>query len=57
MLVEHGVQTPHFVLVPLLRVGLWLAGVSREVVGLPLHGAYAGVLEEEPVLSREKCNG
>ena len=49
MLVQHAVQAPRLVLVPRDPVRDLLRGVAGEVVGLALHGAYAGVHEEEPV--------
>ena len=50
MPIEHAVQPPRFVLVAGDAVGDLLGGVSVEVVRLPLHGADAGVEEEEPVV-------
>ena len=50
MLVEHAVQAAGFVLVPGDAVLDLLGRVAEEVVRLPLHGTYAGVEEEEPVV-------
>lgn len=48
MLVQHAVQPPRLVLIPVDAVLDVLRGVTGEVVGLALHGADAGVEEEEP---------
>lgn len=50
MLVEDAVQAARFVLVPRDAVFDLLGRVAEEVVRLPLHGADAGVQEEEPVV-------
>lgn len=50
MLVEDSVQAAGFVLVPRDAVFDLLGGVAEEVVRLSLHGAYARVQEEEPIV-------
>lgn len=50
MLVQDAVEPAGLVLVALDAVFDFLGGVAVEVVGLPLHGAEAGVQEEEPVV-------
>lgn len=50
MLVENGVQAARLVDVAVYAVLDSLGRVAREMVRLPLHGAEAGVLEEEPVV-------
>lgn len=49
VLVQDAVQAARLVLVPLDAVVDFLGRVPVEVVGLALHGADAGVQEEEPV--------
>lgn len=48
--VQDAVQPARLVLVPVYAVLDLLRGVAVEVVGLALHGAQAGVEEEEPVV-------
>ena len=50
MRVQHAVQAARLVLVAVDAVVDFLGGVPVEVVGLALHGAEAGVEEEEPVV-------
>ncbi len=49
MLVEHAVQPPCLVDIAIHAVLNPLRGVAHKVIGLALHRAQAGVLEEEPV--------
>lgn len=44
MLLEHAVESPRFVAVAVPAVGNVFRAVAREVVGLALHWADAGVL-------------
>ncbi len=50
VLLQHRVQPPRLVLIPLDAVFDFLRRVAEEVVCLALHGADAAVQEEEPVV-------
>lgn len=48
MAVEDAVEPAGLVLVAADPVGDFFGGIAEEVAGLPLHGADASVLEEDP---------
>lgn len=48
--IQHAIQAARFVHVPIHAVFDFLGGVVGEVVGLSLHGTYARVEEEEPIV-------
>ena len=48
MPIEYAVEPASLVLIAVDPVSDFFGGVPEEVVGLPLHGADTGVLEEDP---------
>lgn len=57
MLVQHPIQPPRFVLIPIDPILNLLGSVSREVIRLSLHRTHAGVHEEEPIGNFDVLSG